>query len=274
MKKYANILIGADVEVFLQNKETKEIISAEGYIKGTKDEPFCFDEANPFFATSLDNVLAEFSIPPARTVQEFKAFIEKSLGYINNNIPKDFCTVALPSARLNGKYLRTKQAKLFGCEPDYNAYHGHENLRPDAKDKNLRSAGGHIHIGYDDPAQFNQWNYLGYPEHTDLIKALDLFIGVPSVIMEPDNKRKELYGKAGAFRPKSYGVEYRTVSNFYLGKPELIDWVFNAAQEAIVWLNANNEIDNVLAEAIQSTINNNDKEQAQQLINHFNLKAA
>lgn len=274
MKKYTDILVGADIELFLQHRHTKEIISAEGYIKGSKDVPYCFDDSNEYFATSLDNVLAEFSIPPSRTVDEFIANINKSLAFINNTIPPDFCTVALPSARLKSRYLRTKQAQRFGCEPDYNAYHGHENLKPQCDDKNLRSAGGHIHIGYADPVEYNHYDYVGTEEHCNLIKALDLFVGVPSIIMEPDNKRKELYGKAGAFRPKSYGVEYRTVSNFYLEKPELTNWVFQSSKDAINWLNAGNEIDKGLGSIIERVINTNNKKEAAEIIDYYSLKVA
>ena len=54
-----NPLIGGDHELFLREKETKNIVSAEGSIKGTKDEPFNFDKRDPFACTSLDCVLAE-----------------------------------------------------------------------------------------------------------------------------------------------------------------------------------------------------------------------
>lgn len=272
--KYTNITIGADIEVFLQNKKTKEIISAEGYIKGTKDVPFCFDPDSKYFAVSLDNVLAEFCIPPAKTREEFYANIHKSLAYINNSIPKEFGTVALPSARLNDKYLLTEQALVFGCEPDFNAYNGHPNVFPDCSDKNLRSAGGHIHIGYEGASAYKKEQYIGEPERCNIIKALDLFVGIPSLILEPNNKRKELYGKAGAFRPKEYGVEYRTVSNFYLEKPELTHWVYDSVHSALNWLNEGNLVDNALGNHVQNIINSNNKAEAQKIIEFFNLKAA
>ena len=41
--KIQNIKVGADVEVFLKNKQTGEFVSAEGHIKGTKEKPFIFD---------------------------------------------------------------------------------------------------------------------------------------------------------------------------------------------------------------------------------------
>lgn len=106
--------IGADIEVFFRKKKTKEIVTAEGLIKGTKDEPFKFDRENEHYATSLDNVMAEFNIPPASSNSEFYFSIQKALEYINSTIPKQLETVALPAARLKEKYLQTDNAKLFG----------------------------------------------------------------------------------------------------------------------------------------------------------------
>lgn len=258
-----NVTIGADVEVFLKNKTTGEIVSAEGHIKGTKEQPFIFDQTNKYFATSLDNVLAEFCIPPATNKAEFYNYLRKSLGYINNNIPKELCTAIVPAHSLDFKWLQTEQAMIFGCEPDFNAYTGRINEKPFCEDFCLRSAGGHIHVGYENPSK---------KISREIIKAFDLHIGVPSVIMEPDNKRKELYGKAGAFRYKDYGVEYRTISNYYLAAKKHIFWIYDSAIRAIQWLNEGNTIDATLGEFVENTINSNDKISAKELIKNFNLQ--
>lgn len=277
MEKIILTGIGADVEVFLKDKSTQEIISAEGYIQGSKEDPFIFDKKNKFFSTSLDNVLAEFTIPPANNVADFVKYLRKGISYINKIIPVQFCTESFPAANLHPRFLQTKQALIFGCEPDANAYTQWVNDSPKAEDKTLRSAGGHIHIGYKDPfATFDLKNpneeYLNNDFiRQQIIKALDLFIGVPFIIYEPDNKRKELYGKAGAYRPKEYGVEYRTISNYYLSSKELISFVFNSAIKAIDWLNNNNQIDKELGEFVRETINSNNKENAKYLLNEFKI---
>jgi hypothetical protein len=262
--------IGADVEMFLQHKHTKEIVSAEGIIKGSKYDPFVFDDTNRFFSTSLDNVLAEFTIPPSITPTDFYNNIMKSVNYINGMIPQELIAVPLPAASLNDVWLQTENAQTFGCEPDFNAYTMCENIKPSAEDKNLRSAGGHIHIGYDGATPLGDY-YTPDQERCAIIQALDMHIGLPSVLIEPDNKRKELYGKAGAFRPKSYGVEYRTISNFYLVSKEYIEYIHKQVTNAISWLNDGNTIDKSLGNYIQNLINTNDKNGAKQLINHFNI---
>ncbi len=80
--------------------------------------------------------------------------------------------------------------------PDFNAWVGGKPNTVGGVKGCGRSAGGHIHIGYDD---FNQTT------SDFIVKALDLFISVPLVIAEPENKRKEMYGKAGAYRPQPWG---------------------------------------------------------------------
>lgn len=266
--------IGADIEVFLKEKETNKIISAEGFIQGSKYNPHFFDKENHFFSTSLDNVLAEFTIPPATSPEDFLNFVKKGLSYIDNTIPQNLCTAAVPAALLDDEYLFTENAMLFGCEPDFNAYTGRMNVKEGMPDYRLRSGGGHIHIGYANAPVYDEDNYKVDEERSSIIKALDLFIGVPSVIMEPDNQRKELYGTAGSFRPKTYGVEYRTVSNYYLETDNLIKWVYNSARKAIDWMNGGNVLQKKDEKAVQSCINNNDKNLAQTLIQSFNLDLA
>lgn len=276
--KYKNILIGADIEVFLQHKPTGEIVSAEGFVRGTKNKPYCFDKSNKYFATSLDNVLAEYCIPPAKTKSEFYRNIAKSMGYINTSIPKDFCTLAFPAANLHERFLRTENALLFGCEPDFNAYTQWVNPRPNAEEHTLRSAGGHIHIGYDGAGPvFDLHNpddriVSADTDRQNIIKALDLFLSVPLVLIEPDNKRKELYGKAGAYRPKKYGVEYRTISNYYASSEKLTKWAFSNTKEAINWLNKGNAVDKELGAYVAETINTNNKKNAEYLIDALNIK--
>lgn len=256
--------IGADIEVFLIDRQANEIVSAEPYIKGTKHEPFNFDPANPFFAVSLDNVLAEFCIPPATKVDDWVKNIQKSLDYIKGSIPGTLDVEIRPSAVLNPKYLQTINAQTFGCEPDLNVWLRDYNPKPDAPNKNLRSAGGHIHVGYDNPEiEINEM----------IIKTMDLMIGVPSVIQEPDNERKLLYGKAGCARFKPYGVEYRTVSNYYLSNEKLTRWAFERTKAAIDFINNGNfEMVDQASEMIQACINTSDKVMAGNLIREFNLE--
>jgi hypothetical protein len=261
-----NVTIGADVEVFLKDKKTDTIVSAEGIIQGTKHFPFQFVKDNPFYATSLDNVMAEFCIPPAKSGEDFRAGIEVALNYIQDTIPNYLTLWAFPAAKVDDRWLMTPNAQMFGCEPDYDAWkNGMVNEKPEATDGNLRSCGGHIHVGYDNPSE---------ETNRSIIKAMDIFLGLASVLQEPDNARKDLYGKAGAHRIKAYGVEYRTISNYYVNSKELTHWAFNNTMEAINFVNAGSQISKTEAESIQLAINRADKKLAETMCKYFGVKLA
>lgn len=151
--------------------------------------------------------------------------------------------------------LQHPMSRVFGCEPDYCAYTKKANPRPRPDHPGMRSAGGHIHV-----------ETQAHP--LEVVKAMDLFLGVPSVIMDDGKERKKLYGKAGAFRPKSYGVEYRTLSNFWMFDPKLIDWVWRNTERA---LNLHKWAANV-SDYVEECINNNDEKMANALINEYNLE--
>jgi hypothetical protein len=150
--------------------------------------------------------------------------------------------------------LVSEQAKVFGCDPDFNAWTGEMNPKPQAADETLRSCGGHLHVGYP----------IEEIEPRRLIKFMDLFLGVPSVVMDDGDLRKQLYGKAGAYRPKHYGAEYRTLSNFWVKHPDLTAWAWRATAEAIDHARTGDSriIIDAYRNDIETIINKNDKTSA------------
>ena len=198
----SNLLIGSDCEWFVQDVNTGKILTAEGLIKGTKHDPYRFDPENKYFATSLDCVLTEGNIPPVDNALDLFLALEKLRKYIDSNLPEGIVTLAIPSARLDEDQLQSETAQLFGCEPSLTCY-DNEEVHPKATGDNLRSAGYHLHYGYDNPS----------PEvNRDIIRALDLFLGVPSILLEPTNERKKVgYGCAGNYRNTNYGKENKNL---------------------------------------------------------------
>jgi hypothetical protein len=75
-----------------------------------------------------------------------------------------------------------------------------------------------------------------------------------------------LYGKAGAFRPKPYGAEYRTLSSFWIFSEPLREWAYRGIQRAV-----ESTID-LPGDKIQECINNGDEELAKALVNEFSLE--
>ena len=97
-------------------------------------------------------------------------------------------------------------------------------------------------------------------------------LGIPSVIIDPDNKRRQLYGNAGCFRFTNFGCEYRVLSGYFISSYNLEKWVFSQTIEAINYLNNNgiSEIQNEMKNII-TAINNCDKSLALKLVEKFNI---
>lgn len=99
--------------------------------------------------------------------------------------------------------------RMFGCNPTENA-HELRFKRVTGLRERFRAAGGHIHIGLarstmNDPAK--------------LVSIMDIVAGNTCVLVDrdPDNaERRKNYGRAGEYRIKPYGIEYRVLSNFWL----------------------------------------------------------
>jgi hypothetical protein len=99
---------------------------------------------------------------------------------------------------------------------------------------------------------------------------MDFYLGVPSVLMDKGEARKELYGKAGAMRLKSYGMEYRTLSNFWIFDQRLIGWVYEQTAKAVQAVEVGTSFKE-LRKTITNCINNNDKQLAQLLVDEYEL---
>ncbi len=248
--------VGADPELFLRNQE--QLISVVGILGGSKVNPLPIGEG---CAIQEDNVAAEFCIPPAMDVNQFTASIQYALSDINTRAEALGLTLAklTASGEFSKDQLNNRQARTFGCDPDFNAYTGEANPRPRTANKLLRSAGGHVHVGTKE-------------DIIDVVQTLDLMLGVPSVLIDNDEERRKLYGKAGCFRPKPYGVEYRTLSNFWIWDVKTIEWVYHRVAESISFCKEFiKEVSDDDTKLIVHTINNNDKGAARHLVDKWSL---
>ena len=218
-----NVTFGSDVEFFVAQAKGKQIVSAEGYIPGTKKDPARFGTGG--FATQLDNVLAEGNIPPAEDVYVLGHHMETLRRHLNELLkPHKLITVGLAAAHIPEKFLQTENAKHFGCDPSYNCWTlAEEKVTP--TDPTLRSAGFHIHVGYDKPQE---------EINIAIARVLDACLGLAAVVSEPKSERRTVgYGKSGNFRHQPHGVEYRTLSSWFADRPNRIHWVFNSAKFTI-----------------------------------------
>lgn len=261
--KLNNITIGADPELFIVNENTNQVVSAIGLIPGEKGNPWVGEDMPKGFGLETDNILAEFNIPPVKDKVNFINNIVYMQEYINKFVKNKNPELGIKcsaSETVPESELQSDQAKLFGCDVDYNAYTLKENPKPKGESTNTRSAGFHIHVGYANP---------NIDTSISLIRYMDAYIGIPSVLKDRDTKRRSLYGKAGSFRLTDYGVEYRVLSSAMMSTSDKLDFVWNQLQQALYAVKYKLNIPSMTE--IQNTINNSDVELAKFLINRYNL---
>lgn len=215
-------LIGADPEAFVNDGDV--VWHCINKLGGSKDKPRPVDGGG----LQEDNVLFEFNVDPTADAAEFAATINKVLDQgrvvlIDSGL---FLSPNLSSFAYDNMEGFPEKAFEFGCTPDYNGYTGQVNPKPAAANPNLRTAGGHVHIGY------SHLDTVTERKSRDIVCMCDYLLGLPSLLEDNDSKRRELYGKAGACRLKSYGPEYRTLSNYWIWDDALIQTVHQRAQKA------------------------------------------
>ena len=138
--------LGADPELFLFSKGLP--ISAIDKLPGTKEFPHQVDVLPPKFCVQVDNCSVEYNIPPTTDTHEFVKSNNLMLLYLKQYFkPQKLQVKAVASVLFDPKQLQDPRAWIFGCEPDYNAWTLTMNPPPKCDTLELRSAGGHIHVG-------------------------------------------------------------------------------------------------------------------------------
>lgn len=125
----------------------------------------------------------------------------------------------------------SERARQLLCQPSKNFW----GLPPLSVPKNYpkRSAGGHVQLGLYRPI-FDQ--AAGDEERARIVPLLDVLLGNTCVMLDRDPEaaeRRKVYGRAGEYRLPKHGLEYRTLSNFWLRAYSLTDLVFGLAQMAV-----------------------------------------
>lgn len=259
---------GCDPELFLVDKDGKPV-SAHGLIPGTKAAPYkC-----PSGAYQVDGIAAEFNTDPVDSADfnTFNANIVRVIKELDTAVK-----AAKPDARFNISPVMEfdqafadslpEEAKELGCDPDYDAYTLIPNPRPDG-DRLFRTASGHLHIGWGSDIPTDNEEHLQIC--ADFVKMLDATVGLLMTYIDRDPRRRELYGKAGAFRPKPYGVEYRTPSSVWLKNKVYRQAVWRQMNLAIRFLRNGSSVREVTGftpEFIQEVINSGDVKTAEDIL--------
>jgi hypothetical protein len=265
--------IGCDPEVFVTKRGKPA--SAYGILEGTKQSP----KKTNGGAYQVDGMAAEFNTDPVGLVnrygtrmnnlfQNWDHLIVSQIEQIKQVLPAGHSLKAVPVMEFGKEFLdkQPDAAKELGCDPDYNAYTLKENPRPDGE-KTFRTGAGHIHIGWGaDIPPLNE-------EHMEIcasfVKMMDATVGMLMTVIDRDPKRRDLYGKAGAFRPKTYGTEYRTPSNVWIRNRDTRKAIWDLTQHAIWAMTKGKTATNICgfgSNKVEEIINTGDVDRAKQAL--------
>lgn len=235
MNKVVNPTIGTDPEFFVVDSHDRPI-SIIDFVPGNKKEPYDMGDG---ICVQPDGVMVEGTCPPVTTKKDFLRniqFMREKFNMIAKSVNPEFKIVERSSGHYDPMFLDDYRVRTFGCDPSYCIYTKSVSHRPSAESVGtLRTAGFHIHIGTE--------ALLTNTEIEFLIFCMDKFCGVPSIIMDDDQERRQLYGNAGDFRVKTIGdkitvVEYRSLGGAMIAYD---DFVYDATMKAIEYYNENIE---------------------------------
>lgn len=199
--------IGFDIEFFIANDKTGDIVPACGLIGGTKKEHTTLGE----FEVHEDNVSLEVNSPVFTAPQQVYNWLHKIDRRINTwlklekknfYVPERYYqeVISFPTQTL---LAAGQQALEIGCDPDFCAYNdpvqAPRQIDTGKFEAGFRYVGGHIHLGYETHKQI---------PHKYVARLLDIVLVAYAGI---SSERAKTYG-LGLFRPKPYGIEYRSLS--------------------------------------------------------------
>jgi hypothetical protein len=176
----------------------------------------------------LDGVQAELHVNPSSCRQTLGANVAAAFMLLAQQL-KTMPDVAIefkPVVKVSKKEFDSlkPESKLLGCAPSLNYYDKDAKIDIDMTSYKTRSAGGHLHLGL----------HAAIRKYRDRLPPLfDIVVGNTCVLLDRDPdaaERRKVYGRAGEHRMPKHGIEYRTLSNFWLYNYKLMSMVFGLAR--------------------------------------------
>jgi len=230
------ITFGADPELFFSDSEG-HIIGAEKVLPASGVLPGLSTHGTPT-KVILDGVQVELNPAPNSCRQVFGAGVATAFAALKQHLTgKDVKTCFDAVITIDKKELDSlsEKSRQFGCAPSNNFYDHDVKIKANPAKYLKRSAGGHIHLGLGQPGS------LLMTHRERLVPIFDTLIGNTCVMIDrcPEAaERRKNYGRAGEYRLPAYGIEYRTLSNFWLRSYPLLGLVLGLARLSVSGLNA------------------------------------
>lgn len=231
-----NMLFGSDFEVFIKKRNSGQIIPPAVIFKdklaslvGSKENPVYYNHFKSEgltieYGVQIDCCTLEFTVKPSKSFGSLRDRIKSILTetYTFTHLDKIFNDIRLEAYSISNRavvevteeLLVDEVSNTFGCSEEFNVYHPGIAIKsqPNSNFPNIRTAGFHIHFGYDD-AQSPEGRAFG----RRLVIALDFVrsLSFQELDYELLNNRKirrsSLYSNYGSYREKPYGIEYRAL---------------------------------------------------------------
>lgn len=256
-----SLALGTDPELFITRN--KKVVGSDVVVKNQND------------SVIRDGVQVEFN-PYPDTCREVlmnrtRRCFEKLNDFMESTGTEMSKSVTLKITQKNFDNL-PEESKKFGCSPSFNIYDGHDGPKPDPAEYKYRSAGGHIHLGAYMGTDYGGL-YATLRKTRQTVVMLDIILGNTAVMLDRDRgnkERRKYYGHAGEYRLPKHGLEYRTLSNFWLRGTPLFSLVFGLARQA-VYMSHDGYLADFLEcvdiKDIRDAINNNDLKLAKKNFN-------
>ena len=230
------LYFGADPELFISRevgkvRKGKAIIGSELVVpaKGL---------SSGSGSVARDGVQVELHPSPSTCRASFSAYLQSTIVLLDKAVktankqgvgvnPMKIDFTQLVKVTKGDLAKLTPDSRRLGCMPSFNAY-GRKQIDKNGETFLTRSAAGHLHFGTPAISQ----------EHVDpkvYAKVCDMIIGNTCVMVDRSPfaaERRRVYGKAGEYRLPKHGIEYRTLSNFWLHNYVLMSMVFGLARTA------------------------------------------
>lgn len=251
MNKINKIGIEVELAVF---QIAKPVVC--GFLPYTKDDPY--DIGGTLF--HKDASMFEIAMPPCVNGIELDDEYQKAMVEVRKLLPQGHHIELRPAVEYSNEQLESDPyASVLGCGASQNLY-GRDIQMPDEYENNVRYAGLHVNIeGVDELP----------PRRTVL--GLDAVLGLKSVRdwerswSDAIRQRRTLYGSAGEFRVKDFGIEYRTLPS--------CAWTHTDGTELFTLVNRalNTDFDELVpyADDIQDAINTSNSNKAGELMNEI-----
>lgn len=228
MKKYTEVSVGCDPEVFLEKPDGTFINAFNGLVSGIISGTKAIPEPTEYGAVQVDGMAVELNTHPTCDPMAFSSMILEGIKDVETRFGARVSKDSVKEFTTDYLFSQHPRATELGCDPDFDAWNNGDTNTPPNVQAPIRTAGGHVHIGWGTP-QVDAFNPTHFDQCCAVIRQMDYVLGIWGLTIEGDKgaRRRELYGRPGAFRPKLYGVEYRVLSNFWMFDKSLCETLVN-----------------------------------------------